>query len=274
MDVPAIVKTGLPLYALHRYLQFESGGMLFYGMREFGNSVVLGMFIKRWVKDRISRMLRNTKEYRSSECERVFVIWKWTFPLIGGWWSSTGLQLDRKCGKKYEEKRVSLELPVQENCVLRDSRLFFMNDRKGEFCEGKFLEETNEMDGIGDEGTGGVRKGRNSGTRGGRRGEDGYGLVFLLVDHKMGSDGAKQVVKGATIRPQFTVPSHILCGIELTYFESNTSIQSLCWSGRDGVDEKKDEVDNMRVEHGRDVTALFDMDMLVVVFTRLARGSH
>uniref|UniRef100_A0A0K0CVH9 Helicase ATP-binding domain-containing protein n=1 Tax=Angiostrongylus cantonensis TaxID=6313 RepID=A0A0K0CVH9_ANGCA len=108
--------------------------------------------------------------------------------------------------------------------------------------------------------------------RAGRRGKDDRGMVILMIDHKMSSDDAKQIIKGATdpLNSQFRLTYNMVLNLlrvegvnpefmlerSFYQFQNFDAIPEL----QRKVNEKLYEVDNMRVEHERDVTAFFDME--------------
>ncbi|KJH50525.1 DSHCT domain protein [Dictyocaulus viviparus] len=108
--------------------------------------------------------------------------------------------------------------------------------------------------------------------RAGRRGKDDRGLVILMVDHKMSSEDAKQIIKGATdpLNSQFRLTYNMVLNLlrvegvnpefmlerSFYQFQNFDAIPDL----QRRVDEKMNEIDNMRIEHERDVTAFFDLE--------------
>nr|CDJ94252.1 DNA RNA helicase and DSH domain containing protein [Haemonchus contortus] len=108
--------------------------------------------------------------------------------------------------------------------------------------------------------------------RAGRRGKDDRGLVILMVDHKMSSEDAKQIIKGATdpLNSQFRLTYNMVLNLlrvegvnpefmlerSFYQFQNYDAIPEL----QRKVDEKMKEIDNMRVEREREISAYFDMD--------------
>ncbi|KAK6049846.1 DEAD/DEAH box helicase [Cooperia oncophora] len=107
--------------------------------------------------------------------------------------------------------------------------------------------------------------------RAGRRGKDDRGLVILMVDHKMSSEDAKQIIKGATdpLNSQFRLTYNMVLNLlrvegvnpefmlerSFYQFQNFDAIPELQQSY-----EKAMEIENMRVDHERDITAYFDME--------------
>ncbi|KAJ1346832.1 hypothetical protein KIN20_001735 [Parelaphostrongylus tenuis] len=116
--------------------------------------------------------------------------------------------------------------------------------------------------------------------RAGRRGKDDRGLVILMVDHKLSSDDAKQIIKGAPdpLNSQFRLTYNMVLNLlrvegvnpefmlerSFHQFQNFDAIPEL----QRKVDEKMCEIDNMRVEHERDATAFFEMERQIVDYRK------
>ncbi|KAL6735952.1 hypothetical protein Aduo_006351 [Ancylostoma duodenale] len=116
--------------------------------------------------------------------------------------------------------------------------------------------------------------------RAGRRGKDDRGLVILMVDHKMSSDDAKQIIKGATdpLNSQFRLTYNMVLNLlrvegvnpefmlerSFYQFQNYDAIPEL----KRKAQEKAVEVENMRIEHERDVAAFFDMDKQIATLQK------
>ncbi|PIO64708.1 DSHCT domain protein [Teladorsagia circumcincta] len=108
--------------------------------------------------------------------------------------------------------------------------------------------------------------------RAGRRGKDDRGLVILMVDHKMSSEDAKQIIKGATdpLNSQFRLTYNMVLNLlrvegvnpefmlerSFYQFQNYDAIPEL----QRKINEKLTEISSMRVDHERDITAYFDME--------------
>ncbi|EPB71018.1 DSHCT domain protein [Ancylostoma ceylanicum] len=116
--------------------------------------------------------------------------------------------------------------------------------------------------------------------RAGRRGKDDRGLVILMVDHKMSSEDAKQIIKGATdpLNSQFRLTYNMVLNLlrvegvnpefmlerSFYQFQNYDAIPEL----KRKAQEKAVEVENMRIEHERDVAAFFDMDKQIATLQK------
>ncbi|KHJ91159.1 DEAD/DEAH box helicase [Oesophagostomum dentatum] len=108
--------------------------------------------------------------------------------------------------------------------------------------------------------------------RAGRRGKDDRGLVILMVDHKMSSEDAKQIIKGATdpLNSQFRLTYNMVLnllrveGVNPEFMLERSFYQFQNYDAIPGLKrrahEKAEEIEEMRIEHERDVTAFFDME--------------
>ncbi|WKX94370.1 hypothetical protein Q1695_011546 [Nippostrongylus brasiliensis] len=108
--------------------------------------------------------------------------------------------------------------------------------------------------------------------RAGRRGKDDRGLVILMVDHKMSSEDAKQIIKGATdpLNSQFRLTYNMVLnllrveGVNPEFMLERSFYQFQNFDAIPGlerkVEEKTKQIESMRVSHERDITAYFDME--------------
>ncbi|VDN23841.1 unnamed protein product, partial [Cylicostephanus goldi] len=108
--------------------------------------------------------------------------------------------------------------------------------------------------------------------RAGRRGKDDRGLVILMVDHKMSSEDAKQIIKGATdpLNSQFRLTYNMVLnllrveGVNPEFMLERSFYQFQNYDAIPGLkkktQEKAIEIENMHLEHERDITAFFDME--------------
>ncbi|VDM72223.1 unnamed protein product [Strongylus vulgaris] len=108
--------------------------------------------------------------------------------------------------------------------------------------------------------------------RAGRRGKDDRGLVILMVDHKMSSEDAKQIIKGATdpLNSQFRLTYNMVLnllrveGVNPEFMLERSFYQFQNYDAIPGLkrraQEKAVEIEDMHIEHERDITAFFDME--------------
>uniref|UniRef100_A0A8L8K264 Superkiller viralicidic activity 2-like 2 n=1 Tax=Heligmosomoides polygyrus TaxID=6339 RepID=A0A8L8K264_HELPZ len=122
--------------------------------------------------------------------------------------------------------------------------------------------------------------------RAGRRGKDDRGLVILMVDHKMSSDDAKQIIKGATdpLNSQFRLTYNMVLNLlrvegvnpefmlersfyQFQNFDAIPELQRRLWTVQLRV------IENMRVDHERDISTTC-LPKYLVPFLHAGRMIH
>ncbi|CAI4224198.1 unnamed protein product [Auanema sp. JU1783] len=119
--------------------------------------------------------------------------------------------------------------------------------------------------------------------RAGRRGKDDRGLVILMVDSKMSSEDAKQIIKGKTdpLNSQFRLTYNMVLNlIRVEGFNPETMMrhsfrrfQALCETPKltEELKEKEQEIRRIVVEKESEIQALVDMEKQMKALTEAVK---